>query len=142
MLLIICFGIPTIIVLVLSFFTSEDCLPKKRIFHNMLNDIEIYQRLYNENKDVEFSYKGKAFKVRVVEDSENYSYAHYDVYINDEKVFMYYVLHHCFSKSRERYDCGDRLSSEVDEILFAARKYCNKTKHGIWDQKYNSKSYF
>ena len=142
MLLFICFGIPTIIVLVLSFFISEDCLPKKRLFHNMLDDIEIYQRLYNDGKDIEFSHKGKTFKVRVEEYRENYSYKHYDVYINDEKVFVYHILDHCFSKSRERCDCGDRLSNEVDEILFAARKYANKTKYGSWDAKHNSKSYF
>jgi hypothetical protein len=139
---IVVFAALTLAMFVVVFFSIEYCLPQKRKFHNMLDDIKIYQDRYNDKKDVEFQHKGKTFRVKVESHGCAYSYECYDVYINGEKVLTYHVLDHLWSKSRERYDCGDRLSYEVDEILFVARKYANKTRHGIWDERYNSKSYF
>lgn len=139
---IVAFAVLMTAMFMVVFFSFEECLPQKRRFNNMLDDIEIYQDLYNDKKDVEFQHKGKTFRVRVEKYGDAYSHKYYDVYINNEKVLVYHVLDHCWSKSRERYNYGDRWSCEVDEILFAARKYANKKKHGIWDATYNSKSYF
>jgi len=134
--------IPIVLVVLTAFFSSEDCLPAKRKFHNMLDDIRIYQDLYNDKNDIKIQYKGKTFNVRVVKLTEGYSYIRYDVYINDEKVFTYRILEHCFSKSREGCYCRDRLVYEVDEILKATHKYTKKAREDSWKTKYSSKSYF
>lgn len=134
--------VPIAMVILMTFFSSEDCLPAKRKLHNMLDDIRIYQNVYGDRNDTVIQHQGRTFKVRINRCTECVSYIRYDVYINDEKVLVYHVLEHCFSKSREADYCVDRLSYEVDEILRAAQKYTTKARNDKWKEKYNHKSYF
>lgn len=131
----------TVFHVTIFFFTDETCLPHKRKMEKMIQEIKFYQAI-NESAEIEFTYKGKTFKVHVHYCKVNYHYGYYEVQINGNIVKNFHILEHLFSKSRYEEHCGKMRESEEDDIIKAAYKYVKKANREHFNKEWETSSYF
>lgn len=123
------------------FFNDESCLPYKRKMEKMIREIKFYQTI-KESTEVEFTYRGRTFKVHVHYCEVSCHYGYYEVQINGNVVKKFHILKHICFKSRYEEHCGKMRESEENDIIKAAYKYVKKANHEHFNKEWKTSSYF